>query len=127
MKNKILGLRIDVDAIGWAIVEENVSEFPKFPRSEVAYEIKEDKYIVDSTGDDVVVFKIMNFENAKAREKFKVELQKKHSNVFGADSKEETGLCYLIFSDNIYSDNQRALQEIAIHAMDWFVDVLIKN
>ena len=30
MKNKILGLRIDVDAIGWAIVEENVSGFPKF-------------------------------------------------------------------------------------------------
>ena len=127
MKKRILGLRIDIDAIGWAIVEENVSEFPTFARSEVDYEIKDDKYIVDSTGDDVVIFKIVSFENVKAREKFKNELKKKHSNVFGADSKEETGLYYLIFSDNIYSDNQRMLQERAIHAMDWFVDILIKN
>ena len=125
MKKKVLGLSINVDAIGWAIVEENVSEFPNFSQSEMDYEIKDDKYIVDSTGEDVVVFKIVNFENSKARERFKVELQKKHSNVFGADSKEETGLCYLIFSDTIFSDNQRDLQVRALHAMDWFIEKIM--
>lgn len=125
MKKKILGLKIETNRISWAIVEENVSKLPSFPPSEEAYEIKEDKYIVDSTEEDVVVFKIVHFDNPKDRETFKTELRKKYSNIFGADSKEETGLYYLIFSDNIYSDNQRELQERAIHAMDWLISELI--
>lgn len=124
MKKKILGLKIEANRISWAIVEQHISDTPEFPRSETPYEIKEDKYLVDSTGEKVVVFQIMNFENSKERSIFKEELQKKHSNVFGADSKEETGLCYLIFSDDSYSTNQKELATRAIHAMDWFIDIL---
>lgn len=125
MKKKILGLRIDVDAIGWAIMIEKVSELPIFPKSEIDYEIKSNIYIVDSTGEDVVVFEIVNFESPEKREKFKVNLQKKYPSIFGADSKEETGLCYLIYSDNLFSTNERDLQERAIRAMDWFIEIIL--
>jgi hypothetical protein len=36
------------------------------------YEIK-DKYIVDSSDDEVITFKIANFENEKDRQQFKME------------------------------------------------------
>jgi hypothetical protein len=42
------------------------------------------------------------------------------------DSKEETGLCYMIYSDNLYSIDHKKLQTRAIHAMDWFIEVINK-
>jgi hypothetical protein len=124
MQKKILGLKIGTNVIGWAVVSEYVSELPIYPFSETTYEIKEDKYIVDSTENEVVVFKIVNFESFSDREKFKTDLKSKFRNVYGADSKEKTGVCYLIFSDRIYSNNQHDLQVRAIKAMDWFIEIL---
>jgi hypothetical protein len=60
MKKRILGLKIDTNRISWAIVEENISDLPQFPHSDLQYEIKEDKYIVDSSDDEVITFKIAN-------------------------------------------------------------------
>jgi hypothetical protein len=34
----------------------------------------------------------------------------KYRSLFGADSKEETGLCYMIYSDNLYSIDHKKLQ-----------------
>jgi hypothetical protein len=48
----------------------------------------------------------------------------KYRSLFGADSKEETGLCYMIYSDNLYSIDHKKLQTRAIHAMDWFIEVI---
>jgi hypothetical protein len=72
MKKRILGLKIDTNRISWAIVEENISDLPQFPHSDLQYEIK-DKYIVDSSDDEVITFKIANFENEKDRQQFKME------------------------------------------------------
>jgi hypothetical protein len=124
MKKRILGLKIDTNRISWAIVEENISDLPQFPHSDLQYEIKEDKYIVDSSDDEVITFKIANFENEKDRQQFKNGILNKYRSLFGADSKEETGLCYMIYSDNLYSIDHKKLQTRAIHAMDWFIEVI---
>jgi hypothetical protein len=50
------------------------------------YEIKEDKYIVDSSDDEVITFKIANFENEKAT--IQNGILNKYRSLFGADSKE---------------------------------------
>jgi hypothetical protein len=42
MKKRILGLKIDTNRISWAIVEENISDLPQFPHSDLQYEIKEE-------------------------------------------------------------------------------------
>jgi transcriptional regulator with XRE-family HTH domain len=67
-KKRILGFKLINRS--WAIVEENISDLPQF--SDLQYEIKEDKYIVDSSDDEVITFKIANFEK-RERQQFKME------------------------------------------------------
>jgi hypothetical protein len=84
------------------------------------YEIKEDKYIVDSSDDEVIFLKL----RMKRQATIQNGILNKYRSLFGADSKEETGLCYMIYSDNLYSIDHKKLQTRAIHAMDWFIEVI---
>lgn len=125
MGKRILGLMINAGSIGWALVEEYVSDVPDYPySSENKYELKEDKYLVDSSEKQVLTFKILQFENRASLEKTKMELVKKYKTIAGADSKESTGKHFIIFTDNLIenSNTERELQVRAIHAMDWFLE-----
>lgn len=124
MKKRVLGLSINPGEIGWAVVEKYVSDFPEFPKTSTPYEIKDDTYIVDSTGDDVLVFKIFSFDSLEKRENFKKEIFKNYPALVGADSKPETGVYYLIMSDVNFNLKTKANEYMkrAIHSMDWFLE-----
>jgi hypothetical protein len=68
-----------------------------------------------------LLLKIANFENEKTGNNSGI--LNKYRSLFGADSKEETGLCYMIYSDNLYSIDHKKLQTRAIQ-MDWFIEVI---
>jgi hypothetical protein len=70
-EKRILGLKIDTNRISCDCRRKHFRS--KFPHSDLQYEIKEDKYIVDSSDDEVITFKIANFENEKDRQQFKME------------------------------------------------------
>ncbi len=127
---KVLGLKIDTNAIGWALVEDWFLGFPlpEFDtKSKKGYVIQDD-FITDNTEEPTIVSKVLKTENMEEIELIADEILKARGKLLCAASKDGK---FFIYSDAFEFKERKYIEDVAQRfserirkTLDYYIDNL---